>query len=672
LVFTMSSECVNIPSQSNFDLFFIDVDADLDEAAESMEVDCSDRSTPNISNLSDLIDLPDISDSASDKMPDPSILFGLPADPPPPSSCPIPTPAIDGQYNSVDEAVQAVKDFAARNHFAVIEKGSTKYSNTREKRATYIYCDLGKKRKSESKGNRKTSTDDISAYPTLRRQRLLAKDDEIRSKFKAGLSVRQIRDYLHYKDPGCGIKLKDLYNFKLRLNKEFLAGRIPIQALLTTVKDSGKWLMEYHQDLDGRVTDLFCMHKQSLRLLAKQPYILLMDCTYKTNRYKMPLLNITGITATNRTFFIGFAFISSETRTSFGRVIHWMKSIYKRLHTKWNGKEEVTAPETVIIDKDRALINAIQVLWPQTKILLCIWHINKNILSKAKPLISQALLKDRELDQADTNAFKERLDKDWKKMLKQWYKVVSAASITEYETEWVRFKDAYQADHWARLIQYINLSEIEQGFQDNEVKQPQQLHGHVIFREVLNRVSSYALYKTYAIFTRYLPEDKPNKPAIKDKIKSCTGITLKLTDFHHQWHLRKDPLPRDPRLGVRDPVVVKGKGRPSGSKKRDPSEFERMEKALDKEITNRAKKAKKEPPSQPTLPAPDLIIISSDDEVTGGQVNSEVDIDSDSDYKSALEELHLITAAHGSEETSRLIIQREEGFMVTRGCIAGS
>ena len=34
-----------------------------------------------------------------------------------------------------------------------------------------------------------------------------------------------------------------------------------------------------------------------------------MDCTYKTNRFGMPLLNIVGIMATYRGFNTGFTFI---------------------------------------------------------------------------------------------------------------------------------------------------------------------------------------------------------------------------------------------------------------------------------------------------------------------------------------------------------------------------
>lgn len=37
-----------------------------------------------------------------------------------------------------------------------------------------------------------------------------------------------------------------------------------------------------------------------------------MDCTYKTNRYRIPLFVITDQTGLNITFYVAFAFVISE------------------------------------------------------------------------------------------------------------------------------------------------------------------------------------------------------------------------------------------------------------------------------------------------------------------------------------------------------------------------
>ena len=52
---------------------------------------------------------------------------------------------------------------------------------------------------------------------------------------------------------------------------------------------------------------------ESIQHLAANPYALLMDATYKTNQFNMPLVNTIGIDSCNKTFFVSFAFMSSET-----------------------------------------------------------------------------------------------------------------------------------------------------------------------------------------------------------------------------------------------------------------------------------------------------------------------------------------------------------------------
>ena len=55
--------------------------------------------------------------------------------------------------------------------------------------------------------------------------------------------------------------------------------------------------------------DLMYANPDSLDLLHAFPRVLLMDCTYKTNHYNLPLLQIVGVTSTNLSFFIAFAYL---------------------------------------------------------------------------------------------------------------------------------------------------------------------------------------------------------------------------------------------------------------------------------------------------------------------------------------------------------------------------
>lgn len=62
-----------------------------------------------------------------------------------------------------------------------------------------------------------------------------------------------------------------------------------MQLLLGQLAEHG--YSECHRQIDDTetVTDLFWTHPVSLELLRVFPHVLIMDCTYKTNRYRMPL-----------------------------------------------------------------------------------------------------------------------------------------------------------------------------------------------------------------------------------------------------------------------------------------------------------------------------------------------------------------------------------------------
>ena len=72
------------------------------------------------------------------------------------------------------------------------------------------------------------------------------------------------------------------------------------------------WAYEFPQDSDARVTEPICIPDISKKFLECFLEALIIDCTYKTNWYKLPLLDIVGQTNTNSTFYIGFGLLAAE------------------------------------------------------------------------------------------------------------------------------------------------------------------------------------------------------------------------------------------------------------------------------------------------------------------------------------------------------------------------
>ncbi|XP_038711814.1 uncharacterized protein LOC120006009 [Tripterygium wilfordii] len=78
------------------------------------------------------------------------------------------------------------------------------------------------------------------------------------------------------------------------------------------------------------------------------PHVLLMNATYKTNKYMMPLLEIVDVTATNMTFCIAFVFMHSE------KVLNYTWAL-RCLQLTMDG---CTGPRVIVTDRELALMNA--------------------------------------------------------------------------------------------------------------------------------------------------------------------------------------------------------------------------------------------------------------------------------------------------------------------------
>ncbi len=59
--------------------------------------------------------------------------------------------------------------------------------------------------------------------------------------------------------------------------------------------------------------------------------VLIMDCIYKTNRYKMPLLIIIGVIALNTTFYAAFCFMKGENYSDYVWVMEALMHLYNYL-----------------------------------------------------------------------------------------------------------------------------------------------------------------------------------------------------------------------------------------------------------------------------------------------------------------------------------------------------
>ena len=245
--------------------------------------------------------------------------------------------------------------------------------------------------------------------------------------------------------------LRNLHQYTKRL---FLGPKTSIQAVLTNLKDDWEiyWKTELGSDI---ISQAFFASKESLRLFRRYPFMLWIDATYKTNRYHMPLVNIVGMTATKKTFFVACVFVSSERQESYDWVLDTLRDILDL--------QQIPVPETFFCDNCTALLTAIDQALPGTKGLLCYWHIMKNIEAKVRPILQRQVLlshPDRDIRQV-----REDIMEKWKSAKSLLNTVIFALTVPEMERAWKAFVKTYRGEVFKPAIKYIQKTWMQDDIQ---------------------------------------------------------------------------------------------------------------------------------------------------------------------------------------------------------------
>ncbi|KAM4058286.1 MULE transposase [Hirsutella rhossiliensis] len=131
-----------------------------------------------------------------------------------------------------------------------------------------------------------------------------------------------------------------------------LAGRTPLQFLYDQLKDlSLGFFFRDTRDQEGRLTGLFIAPRTGIELWRRFPNILLLDCTYKTNRFKMPLLNTCGSTSEKKTFSVASVFLSGEAEPQYRWALQCLLDLA--------AEEGIPLPRVIVTDRELALMNAL-------------------------------------------------------------------------------------------------------------------------------------------------------------------------------------------------------------------------------------------------------------------------------------------------------------------------
>nr|XP_043618956.1 protein FAR1-RELATED SEQUENCE 5-like [Erigeron canadensis] len=120
---------------------------------------------------------------------------------------------------------------------------------------------------------------------------------------------------------------------------------------------------------DGSPRNIFWADGRSRDSYIKFSDVVVFDVTYKTNRFEMPFAPFIGVNHHYQSIIFGGALLENEKQETF-------ESLFNRfLECMF-----VKPPSAIITDQDKAICNAVQNIFPNTRHHYCSWHMKKHEL----------------------------------------------------------------------------------------------------------------------------------------------------------------------------------------------------------------------------------------------------------------------------------------------------
>ncbi|KAL5130291.1 PKS-NRPS hybrid synthetase [Glycine soja] len=167
--------------------------------------------------------------------------------------------------------------------------------------------------------------------------------------------------------------IKQIYNARSAYRSSIRGSDTEMQHLMKLL-ERDQYIHWHRLKDEGVVHDIFWCHPDAVKLVNA------CNLFYKTNRYKLPVLDFVGMTPIEMTFSADFAYLEGEHLNN----VIWALECFRGLFLRRDALAGV-----IVTDKDQTLMNAMKTVFPECTNLLCSFHINKNVKTKCKSLIGQ-------------------------------------------------------------------------------------------------------------------------------------------------------------------------------------------------------------------------------------------------------------------------------------------
>ena len=162
---------------------------------------------------------------------------------------------------------------------------------------------------------------------------------------------------------------KDVYNALQRGPRQQIDGQSQVLDLLDALDGNENFVYNVKADEDCQLILLIFAEKSSLARFSQMSFVLLMDATYKTNRYNMPLL-ISSVDPFGRSYIVACCLLRNESTSVYDMALASFKELFG---------PETPIPDVIITDQARSLMNALNPQFPGTAHQLCRWHLKENV-----------------------------------------------------------------------------------------------------------------------------------------------------------------------------------------------------------------------------------------------------------------------------------------------------
>ncbi|KAI5671608.1 hypothetical protein M9H77_11972 [Catharanthus roseus] len=102
-------------------------------------------------------------------------------------------------------------------------------------------------------------------------------------------------------DVGCAVSAHKIYNVVAKIKRNQMQRRNTVEEVLRLNAERGYTVFHRNCEDSNVLSDIVVAHPTSIEMIRTLSYVLIMDTTYKTNKYNMPLLECVRMTPTGKT-----------------------------------------------------------------------------------------------------------------------------------------------------------------------------------------------------------------------------------------------------------------------------------------------------------------------------------------------------------------------------------